>query len=227
MEKASTLGSSRNTDLRREICEHVQSGYECQCCDDQENHRRFIKPQLDQTGRFRAIISIFAFSASMFWPNTSHHTHIFDFRHVIPSRLLTPDETLNTSDINQNKFTTSHTVLPAFIDKDVWRVVAVTLEKNVAIVVMLTYRVVALSFSSARNIGSAEKSRIRLYSNTRRQHNSPFSPNLCNSSATTSIAFSEPASRTSFIYLINSRYWWRRKNKSMYKHCKRRTILFG
>ena len=85
-----------------------------------------------------------------------------DFRHVIPSRLLTPDETLNTSDMNQNKFTTSHTALPAFIDKDVWRPVAVTLEKNVAIVVMLRYRVVALSFSSARNIGSAEKSGIRM-----------------------------------------------------------------
>ena len=83
-----------------------------------------------------------------------------DFRHVIPSRLLTPDETLNTSDMNQNKFTTSHTVLPAFMDKDVWRAVAVTLEKNVAIVVILRYRVVALSFSSARNIGSAEKSGI-------------------------------------------------------------------
>ena len=48
-----------------------------------------------------------------------HNPHILDFRHVIPSRLLTPDETLNTSDMNQNKFTTSHTVLPGFIAKDV------------------------------------------------------------------------------------------------------------
>ena len=31
--------------------------------------------------------------------------HIDDFLHVIPSKLLTPDETLNTSDRNQKKFT--------------------------------------------------------------------------------------------------------------------------
>ena len=160
-------------------------------------------------------------------PNITCQTYILDFRHVIPSRLLTPDETLNTSDMNQNKFTTSHTELPAFMDRDVWRAVAVTLEKNVAIVVMLTYRVVDLSFSSARNIGSAEKSRIRLCSNTRRQHNSPFSPNLCSSSATAIIALSEPARRTSIIYLINSRYSPRPKNKSIYKHCKRSAILRG
>ena len=39
------------------------------------------------------------------------------------------------------------------MDVDIWRVVAVTLEKKVAIVVMFTYRVVALSFSSAKNVG--------------------------------------------------------------------------
>ena len=32
-------------------------------------------------------------------------THIGDFLHSIPSKLLTPDETLNTSDRNQDKFT--------------------------------------------------------------------------------------------------------------------------
>ena len=32
-------------------------------------------------------------------------THIDDFLHVIPSKLLTPDETLNTIDRNQKKFT--------------------------------------------------------------------------------------------------------------------------
>ena len=32
-------------------------------------------------------------------------THIDDFLHVIPSKLLTPDETLNTSDRNQKRFT--------------------------------------------------------------------------------------------------------------------------
>ena len=106
-----------STDLGGQIYEHVQSGYECQCCDDQEDHRRFIKPQLDQTGRFRTIISFLR--CQLPYPNTIRHTHILDFRHVIPSRLLTPDETLNTSDMNQNKFTTSHTVLPGFIAKDV------------------------------------------------------------------------------------------------------------
>ena len=35
-------------------------------------------------------------------------THIDDFLHVIPSKLLTPDETLNTSDRNQKKFTIFH-----------------------------------------------------------------------------------------------------------------------
>ena len=32
-------------------------------------------------------------------------THIDDFLHVIPSKLLTPEETLNTSDKNQKRFT--------------------------------------------------------------------------------------------------------------------------
>ena len=34
-----------------------------------------------------------------------HATHIDDFLHVLPSKLLTPDETLNTRDKNQKKFT--------------------------------------------------------------------------------------------------------------------------
>ena len=63
--------------------------------------------------------------------------------------------------MSQNKFTTSHTVDLGFMVKDVWRVVAVTLEKNAAIVVILTYRVVTLSFSSARNNGSAISSGVR------------------------------------------------------------------
>ena len=35
-------------------------------------------------------------------------THIDDFLHVIPSRLLTPEETLKTREMNQKKFTTFH-----------------------------------------------------------------------------------------------------------------------
>ena len=63
--------------------------------------------------------------------------------------------TITVSDINQKKFTLAHNMGGSVIEIDIWRVVAVTLEKNVAIVVMLTYRVVALSFSSARNMGRA------------------------------------------------------------------------
>ena len=84
-----------------------------------------------------------------------HATHIDDFLHVIPSKLLTPDETLNTIDRNQKKFTIFQSGEFGSINIEVCRVVAVTLEKNVAIVVMLTYRVVSLSFSSARNVGKA------------------------------------------------------------------------
>ena len=86
-------------------------------------------------------------------------TYIDDFLHVIPSKLLTPDETLNTSDRNQKKFTT-FSRSEGLSEIDICRVVAVTLEKNVAIVVIFTYRVVALSFSSARNCGRAT---IQLY----------------------------------------------------------------
>ena len=73
----------------------------------------------------------------------------------MPSRLLIPEETLKTSDRNQKKLTT----LPNGVfesGSENWRVVAVTLEKNVAMVVIFTYRVVSLSFSSARNDGKAE-----------------------------------------------------------------------
>lgn len=82
-----------------------------------------------------------------------HLTYIDDFLHVIPSRLLTPEETLKTREINQKKFTIFHNWELWAMDVDIWRVVAVTLEKKVAIVVMFTYRVVALSFSSAKNVG--------------------------------------------------------------------------
>ena len=78
----------------------------------------------------------------------------------MPNRLLIAEETLKTSDRNQKRLTT----LPNGVfesGSENWRVVAVTLEKKVAIVVILTYRVVTLSFSSARNNGSAISSGIR------------------------------------------------------------------
>ena len=115
-------------------------------------------------------------------------THIDDFLHVIPSRLLTPDDTLNTSEMNQKKFTAFHRV-EWVMDIDIWSVVAVTLEKNVAIVVMFTYRVVALSFSSARNVGRAMK-RIMCCPEWNSAYRSiPLSPKLRNSSTTSDIVF--------------------------------------
>ena len=74
----------------------------------------------------------------------------------MPNRLLIAEETLKTSDRNQKRLTT----LPNGVfesGSENWRVVAVTLEKKVAIVVIFTYRVVALSFSSARKVGKAGK----------------------------------------------------------------------
>ena len=84
------------------------------------------------------------------------HPYIDDFLHVIPRRLLIAEETLKTNDMNQKKLT----MLPNGVcesGRENWRVVAVTLEKNVAIVVILMYRVVALSFSSAKKVGRAEE----------------------------------------------------------------------
>ena len=77
-----------------------------------------------------------------------HDSYIDDFLHDIPSILLIAEETLKTNDMNQKKLT----MLPNGVcesGRENWRVVAVTLEKKVAIVVILMYRVVALSFSSA------------------------------------------------------------------------------
>ena len=50
-----------------------------------------------------------------------------------------------------------------------------TLEKNVAIVVMLTYLVVALSFSSARNVGKAIKQVRLLFRAFSERDHTPFS----------------------------------------------------
>ena len=117
-------------------------------------------------------------------------THIDDFLHVIPSRLLTPDDTLNTREMNQKKFTAFHRV-EWVIEIDIWRVVAVTLEKNVAIVVMFTYRVVALSFSSARNVGRAMKQIMCCPEWNSVYRSIPLSPKLRNSSITSIIAVCE------------------------------------
>ena len=63
-------------------------------------------------------------------------TYIDDFRQVRPSKLLMPDETLKTRDKYQKRLTT----LPIGVfelGRENWMVVAVTLEKKVAIVVIL------------------------------------------------------------------------------------------
>ena len=74
-------------------------------------------------------------STSMHIDKTFYFTYIEDFRQVMPSRLLTPEETLKISDTNQKKLTASLDFEGGY-DIDIWRVVAVTLEKNVAIVVI-------------------------------------------------------------------------------------------
>ena len=82
-----------------------------------------------------------------------------DFLHVMPSKLLIPEETLKTSDKNQKKLTTLPNGVVESVSEN-WRVVVVTLEKKVAMVVIFTYRVVALSFSSARKVGRARESTL-------------------------------------------------------------------
>lgn len=74
-------------------------------------------------------------------------------------RLLTPEETLKTFETNQKRFTKAPSVVP-LLWKENCSVVAVTLEKKVAMVVMLTYCVVAASFSSARKEGNAMESTL-------------------------------------------------------------------
>ena len=85
---------------------------------------------------------------------SKHDSYIDDFLHDIPNILLIAEETLKTNDRNQKKLTTLPNMVSEFGSENC-RVVAVTLEKKVAMVVILTYRMVALSFSSARKVGKA------------------------------------------------------------------------
>lgn len=71
---------------------------------------------------------------------------------VIPKRLLIPEAILNARDNNQSRFTERPRPLAEFWTENC-SVVAVMLEKNVAIVVMLKYRVVSFSFSSETIVG--------------------------------------------------------------------------
>ena len=90
---------------------------------------------------------------------SKQESYIDDFIHVMPSRLLIAEETLKTNDRNQKKLTTLPNGVVESVSEN-WRVVVVTLEKKVAMVVIFTYRVVALSFSSARKVGRARESTL-------------------------------------------------------------------
>ena len=63
-------------------------------------------------------------------------THYMACFHVTPSKLLTADAILKTSERNQNEFTASASGLPT-MSKENCMVVAVTAEKNVATVLRL------------------------------------------------------------------------------------------
>lgn len=78
-------------------------------------------------------------------------------------------------------------------------VVAVTLEKNVEIVVMLTYCVVAFPSSSATNVGSAGHSKCQ-YVERQVEKNVHFSLNVWSSALTERIAISRVTKRSSNTY---------------------------
>ena len=112
----------------------------------------------------------------------------------MPSRLLIADETLKSNDKSQKKLT----MLPNGVfesGSENCRVVAVTLEKKVAMVVIFTYRVVVLSFSSARNVGRAKE--VALAWASFYASYSHLSPNNFNSSPTAFISPSRFVNNTS------------------------------
>lgn len=77
-----------------------------------------------------------------------------DFLHARPNKLLIPEETLKTRDENQKRLTAAPRVVPESANEN-WSVVAVTLEKKVAMPVIFTYSDASRSFSSVRKDGSA------------------------------------------------------------------------
>ena len=81
-----------------------------------------------------------------------------DFLHDIPRRLLIPDETLKTREMNQKKLTNPPRGVSEYGNEN-WRAVAVTLEKNVAIVVMFRPRDFAMHKCRARYLARALLSR--------------------------------------------------------------------
>lgn len=85
----------------------------------------------------------------------SNGAYTDDFRQVIPIRLLIPEETLKTNDINQKRFTRPPSSV-SVLWNEYWSVDAVTLEKKVAIVVIFTYRFVAFSSSEEMKVGKTK-----------------------------------------------------------------------
>ena len=80
-------------------------------------------------------------------------THATDFFHRMSIRQSTVDVMLKMSEMNQKMFVVS-AIVPFWLSENPIAT-AVMLEKKVAIVVIFMYRVVALSFSSATNMGKA------------------------------------------------------------------------
>lgn len=63
-------------------------------------------------------------------------SHMRELCQSIPRRLLTPDETLKIKEMNQNMFTAAYVEGSLSDWREIARAVAVTLEKNVAMVVI-------------------------------------------------------------------------------------------
>lgn len=81
-------------------------------------------------------------------------TYARDVLHIMVSKLLTPEETLNTREMNQKRLVALLRVSDVswYVN---WSVVAVILEKKVAIVDRARYRVVSRSSSSSTKEGKA------------------------------------------------------------------------
>lgn len=143
------------THLTGLIHKYVEPNNKSDCWHYQKYHWGFLHPSPNIGWWIGRIESSFCWEWRLNWPHIPQWAHIEDFLQVIPRRLLIPDETLKTSDRNQQRYTIFPSVtFDGWSENCVWRVVAVTLEKKVAIVVMLRYRVVARSSSLVRKEGS-------------------------------------------------------------------------
>ena len=99
------MGGQEDTHLIRREAETIQSSDERNCRDSEEGDRCFSKPYLhiyrglSICESSKTKVSIQVKRRLMFW------THTIDRRHSILNRLLIPEEILNMSDANHNRFT--------------------------------------------------------------------------------------------------------------------------